>query len=165
MFSSLDNPEGCDITPLSFKISKRKSTDLTVDASQIPSKGYKTLNTYYNMNQLSLNIPTAYEPESSHPAHYINRLVESLAIRRPRIMGRPRKYDPRMLLKLVLLAYSYGIISCRKIERFARENLVAMWLTQEQRPTYRVQYPLGLTLEIIKVSVLGGILYCKLFNY
>ncbi|MGF0056580.1 sugar diacid recognition domain-containing protein [Limosilactobacillus reuteri] len=28
-----------------------------------------------------------------------------------------------------------------------------------------VQYPLGLTLEIIKVSVLGGILYCKLFNY
>ena len=95
------------------------------------------MNTYYNMNQLSLNIPTAYEPESSHPAHYINRLVESLAIRRPRIMGRPRKYDPRMLLKLVLLAYSYGIISCRKIERFARENLVAMWLTQEQRPTYR----------------------------
>ena len=89
------------------------------------------------MNQLSLNIPTAYEPESSHPAHYINRLVESLAIRRPRIMGRPREYDPRMLLKLVLLAYSYGIISCRKIERFARENLVAMWITQEQRPTYR----------------------------
>ena len=95
------------------------------------------MNTYYNMKQLSLNIPTAYEPESSHPAHYINRLVESLAVRRPRIMGRPREYDPRMLLKLVLLAYSYGIISCRKIERFARENLVAMWLTQEQRPTYR----------------------------
>lgn len=95
------------------------------------------MSTYYNMNQLSLNIPTAYEPESSHPAHYINRLVESLAIHRPRIMGRPREYDPRMLLKLILLAYSYGIISCRKIERFARENLVAMWLTQEQRPTYR----------------------------
>ena len=95
------------------------------------------MSAYYNMNQLSLNIPTAYEPESSHPAHYINRLVESLAVRRPRIMGRPREYDPRMLLKLVLLAYSYRIISCRKIERFARENLVAMWLTQEQRPTYR----------------------------
>ena len=95
------------------------------------------MSAYYNMNQLSLNIPTAYEPESSHPAHYINRLVESLAVRRPRIMGRPREYDPRMLLKLVLLAYSYGIISCRKIERFARENLVVMWLTQEQRPTYR----------------------------
>lgn len=52
-------------------------------------------------------------------------------------MGRPLEYDPRMLLKLVLLAYSYGIVSCRKIERFAQENIVAMWLTQEQRPTYR----------------------------
>ncbi|WP_161795070.1 transposase, partial [Limosilactobacillus panis] len=91
----------------------------------------------YNMNQLSLNIPTAYEPELNHPVRYINRLVESLALRRPNIMGRPREYDPRMLLKLVLLAYSYGIISSRKIERFARENIVAMWLTQEQRPTYR----------------------------
>ncbi|WP_047769638.1 transposase, partial [Limosilactobacillus panis] len=91
----------------------------------------------YNMNQLSLNIPTTYEPELNHPARYINRLVESLALRRPNIMGRPREYDPRMLLKLVLLAYSYGIISSRKIERFARENIVAMCLTQEQRPTYR----------------------------
>ncbi|WP_434737681.1 IS1182 family transposase [Limosilactobacillus sp.] len=95
------------------------------------------METNYNMNQLSLNIPTAYEPELNHPARYINQLVEGLAIRKPNIMGRPREYDPRMLLKLVLLAYSYGIISCRKIERFARENIVAMWLTQEQRPTYR----------------------------
>ncbi len=102
-----------------------------------PRKDTKTLEPDYNMNQLSLNIPTAYEPELNHPARYINRLVESLALRRPNIMGRPREYDPRMLLKLVLLAYSYGIISSRKIERFARENIVAMWLTQEQRPTYR----------------------------
>lgn len=91
----------------------------------------------YNINQLSLNISTAYEPELNHPARYINRLVEGLAIQKPNIMGRPREYDPRMLLKLVLLAYSYGVISCRKIERFARENLVARWLTQEQQPTYR----------------------------
>ncbi|WP_225432290.1 hypothetical protein [Limosilactobacillus reuteri] len=31
-------------------------------------------------------------------------------------------------MKLVLLAYSYGNVSCRKIERFARENIVALWL-------------------------------------
>ena len=74
-----------------------------------PRKDTKTLEPDYNMNQLSLNIPTAYEPELNHPARYINRLVESLALRRPNIMGRPREYDPRMLLKLVLLAYSYGV--------------------------------------------------------
>ena len=106
-------------------------------SSNIPSKGYKTLESHYNIDQLSLNIPTAYEPELNHPARYINQLVESLASRKPNIMGRPREYDPRMLLKLILLAYSYGIVSCRKIERFARENIVAMWLTQEHRPTYR----------------------------
>lgn len=39
------------------------------------------------MNQLSLNIPTAYEPELNHPARYINQLVEGLAIRKPNIMG------------------------------------------------------------------------------
>lgn len=91
----------------------------------------------YNINQLTLAMATDYQPEENHPAYYIHQLVESLAISKPNIMGRPREYDPRMLLKLVLLAYSYGIVSCRKIERFARENIVAMWLTQEQRPTYR----------------------------
>jgi transposase len=91
----------------------------------------------YNINQLSLAMTTDYQPEKNHPAYYINELVESTRISQPNIMGRPREYDPRMLLKLVLLAYSYGIISCRKIERFARENLVALWLTQEQHPTYR----------------------------
>ena len=105
--------------------------------SSIPSKGYIKLAFNYNINQLSLNIATAYEPEKSHPAHYINQLVESTAIQKANIMGRPREYDPRMLLKLVLLAYGYGIFSCRKIERFAKENVVAMWITQEQRPTYR----------------------------
>ena len=91
----------------------------------------------YNINQLSLAMATDYQPEENHPAYYIHQLVESLAISKPNIMGRPREYDPRMLLKLVLLAYSYGIVSCRKIERFAQENIVAMWLTQEQHPTYR----------------------------
>lgn len=104
---------------------------------KIPSKGYKTLDIDYNINQLSLNISTAYEPEADHPAHYINRLVEKLAVKNTQVMGRPREYDPRMMLKLVLLAYSYGLVSCRKIARFARENVVAMWLTQEHQPTYR----------------------------
>ena len=91
----------------------------------------------YNINQLSLAMSTDYQPEENHSAYYIHQLVENLAVSNPNIIGRPREYDPRMLLKLVLLAYSYGIVSCRKIERFARENIVAMWLTQEQYPTYR----------------------------
>ena len=80
----------------------------------------------YNINQLSLPMATEFQPERNHPAYYIHQLVENLAVSRPNVMGHPREYDPRMLLKLVLLAYSYGIVSCRKIERFARGNIVAM---------------------------------------
>ncbi|WP_143442888.1 transposase, partial [Ligilactobacillus murinus] len=91
----------------------------------------------YNINQLSLNMATFYEPEKNHQAHYIHHLVESIDFDDSYTFGRPFEYEPRVLLKLVLLAYSYGIFSCRKIERFARENVVAMWLTQEAQPTYR----------------------------
>lgn len=73
----------------------------------------------YNINQLTLAMETNYQPEENHPAYYIHQLVESLAVSKPNIMGRPREYDPRMLLKLVLLAYSYGIVSYRRIARFS----------------------------------------------
>lgn len=49
-----------------------------------------------------------------------------------------------------------------------RPNVIARQLFKQKTNLVAfvfVQYPLGLTLEIIKVSVLGGILYCKLFNY
>ena len=49
-----------------------------------------------------------------------------------------------------------------------RPNVIARQLFKQKTNLvafFFVQYPLGLTLEIIKVSVLGGILYCKLFNY
>jgi transposase len=51
--------------------------------------------------------------------------------------GRPREYDVRALMKLVLFAYLRGQNSCRLIERIARENLYARWLTNEQVPSYR----------------------------
>jgi len=37
-------------------------------------------------------------------------------------------YDPKVLLKVVLLAYSRGLISSRKIERACRENVTLMAL-------------------------------------
>ena len=49
------------------------------------------------------------------------------------ITGRPA-YDPRILLKLILYAYANGIISSRKIEAFARENIVAMALAENTTP-------------------------------
>lgn len=50
-------------------------------------------------------------------------------------MGR-RAYDPRILLKVVLLGYSRGLISSRKIEQACRENVVFMALSSGQCPDH-----------------------------
>ena len=47
-----------------------------------------------------------------------------------------RAYDPRILLKVVLLGYSRGLISSRKIEQACRENIVFMALSCGQCPDY-----------------------------
>ena len=45
-------------------------------------------------------------------------------------------YDPKVLLKVVLFAYSRGLISSRKIERVCRENVTFMALSGNQRPDH-----------------------------
>ena len=47
-----------------------------------------------------------------------------------------RAYDPKILLKVVLFAYSRGLISSRKIERACRENVTFMALSGNQRPDH-----------------------------
>jgi len=49
--------------------------------------------------------------------------------------GRPA-YDPAILLKVVLLAYSRGITSSRKIEALCRENVIFMAISADSRPHF-----------------------------
>ena len=67
----------------------------------------------------------------------INDLIESISQAEPYVFGRPREFYLKMLLKLTLFSYSRGVFSSREIEQFARENLPARWLCQEQIPSYR----------------------------
>jgi len=45
-------------------------------------------------------------------------------------------YDPRVMLKIVLFAYSRGIVSSREIERACRENVVFMALSADSHPHF-----------------------------
>ena len=45
-------------------------------------------------------------------------------------------YDPRPLLKILLVAYSRGILSSRAIERACRENVVFQALSADSRPHF-----------------------------
>ncbi len=45
-------------------------------------------------------------------------------------------YDPSILLKIVLYAYSRGIVSSRKIARCCQENIIFMALSSDTRPHF-----------------------------
>ncbi|MBW2183898.1 MAG: transposase [Deltaproteobacteria bacterium] len=47
-----------------------------------------------------------------------------------------RAYDPKVLLKVVLFAYSRGLISSRKIERACKENVTFMAMSCGQQPDH-----------------------------
>ena len=49
--------------------------------------------------------------------------------------GRPA-YDPRILLKVVILAYSKGTTSSRKIEALCRDNILFMALSADSQPHF-----------------------------
>lgn len=110
---------------------------------------------YYSMNQTTLSIALDYLPEENHPARYINQLVESLKITYTYQFGRPREYDLGALLKLVLLAYTYGIFSIRQIERFAHENKPAGWLISDQAPSYRTICRFRVSDDLTKLTEIG----------
>ena len=45
-------------------------------------------------------------------------------------------YDPRVMLKIVLLAYSRGLVSSRRIEQACRQNVLFMAISGDSQPSY-----------------------------
>ncbi len=60
-------------------------------------------------------------------------------------------YDPRVLLKIVLFAYSRGIVSSRKIAQTCQENVVFMALSADTRPHFTTiaDFISGMDKEIV----------------
>jgi transposase len=54
----------------------------------------------------------------------------------PKREGNPA-YDPRLMLKLLIYAYSYGVRSSRKIERETHYNLSFIWLMGGLKPDHK----------------------------
>jgi len=52
------------------------------------------------------------------------------------VVGNSR-YDPRSMLKLYMYGYSYGIRSCRKLERAVHNDLTFIWLMGGLKPGYK----------------------------
>ena len=97
----------------------------------------------YNYNQMVM-LPISFERQILPGTfeHSVNYLVDGkldLSIFDSRYnndeTGRPA-YDPAILLKIVLLAYSRGVTSSRKIEALCRENVIFMAISADTSPHF-----------------------------
>ena len=94
----------------------------------------------YNMNQLILPLDLEVKLQKNDIAFHIHHLVESIPHQafEPflRNTGCPA-YHPRMMLKIILCAYSQSVFSGRKIEALLKDSIRMMWLAQGYEPSYR----------------------------
>src|SRR6266704_4624249 len=96
--------------------------------------------------------------------HTLNRLVDEefdLSVFEARYrndeVGAPA-YDPAILLKIILYAYSRGVTSSREIARLCRENVLFMALAADSAPHFTTIADFIATLDREIVSVFRGVL-------
>lgn len=130
------NPKITDIhdtTELDFS-PVETSTTLAVKRTLVPT--FKP----YNPRQISM----IWNIEAEIPAHHVARVIDEMIETIPDADlfayytgGGRSAYHPKMMLKVILYAYSQKVYSCRGIEKLLRENLPTMWLAAMQRPDFR----------------------------
>ncbi|KGX88891.1 IS1182 family transposase [Pontibacillus litoralis] len=94
----------------------------------------------YNMNQVVLPLDLEVKLKKDDVAFSINELVESIpgeafeGFIHP--IGCP-PYHPRMMMKIILCAYTQSVFSGRKIAGLLEDSTRMMWLSQGYEPSYR----------------------------
>jgi Transposase and inactivated derivatives len=111
-----------------------------------------------------------------HPTRIVNQIIDAMDLGElygSYKGGGTSSYDPRMLLKVLILGYSQKIYSSRRIARAIRENVAYMWLAGGNTPDFRtlagfrsgrlketIDSVFGSTIEVLVESG-----YIKLQNY
>ncbi|MEK5230426.1 IS1182 family transposase [Lysinibacillus sp. FSL K6-0232] len=78
-------------------------------------------------------------PEN-HVARVVDEMIEDIPdelLFQHYLGGGRSSYHPKMMLKVILYAYSQKVYSCRGIEKLIRESIPAMWLAGMQNPDFR----------------------------
>ena len=94
----------------------------------------------YNMSQLKLPIDLEVEIPDNHLVKIVNSTIEQMNIE-PLIQqykgGGTSAYHPKMMLKVLVYAYTQKIYSSRKIAKALRENIHFMWISGKSTPNFR----------------------------
>ena len=92
------------------------------------------------MNQVILPMDVEVKLQENDIAYAVHELVESIPDEAfsefLRDTGCPA-YHPRMMMKVILCAYTQSIFSGRKIEALLKDSVRMMWLAQGYEPSYR----------------------------
>ncbi|MGG4170145.1 IS1182 family transposase [Rossellomorea vietnamensis] len=108
----------------------------------------------YIMNQVVLPLDLEVKLQKNDVAFHIHHLVESIPhkvfVPFLRNEGCPA-YHPRMMLKIILCAYSQSVFSGRKIEGLLKDSIRMMWLAQGYEPSYRTINRFRVQPEVKKV--------------
>jgi len=118
-------------------------------------KGHEQV-TFKPYTQAQTMLPTSLEeliPEG-HLVRVVNRAVDALDVRpllRRYKGGGTSSYHPRMMLKVLVYAYTQRVFSSRQIAKALRENVNFMWLSGGNRPDFR-------TLNRFRSSMMKGVI-------
>ena len=87
-------------------------------------------------------LPTNLEEfvPDGHPVRVVSQLIDGLSLEQLRVAyrgGGASRYHPRLMLKVLVYAYTQGIMTSRRIAKALRENLYFMWLAGTSRPDFR----------------------------
>lgn len=131
----------------------------------------------YVMDQNAL-LPASYEEviEEKHLVRVVNAAIEKIDLRAllKRYKGGGRSsFHPKMMLKVLVYAYTQKIYSSRKIAKALRENIHFMWISGGNRPDFRTinmfrSSRLKPVIEEVFAEVLGHLIesgHVKLENY
>ncbi|MCM3007149.1 transposase, partial [Priestia koreensis] len=91
-------------------------------------------------NQVVLPLDLERNVKENDVAFVIHHLVEQIPDEA--FAGFLRKtgcpaYHPRMMMKVILCAYTQSVFSGRKIEALLQDSIRMMWLAQGYEPSYR----------------------------
>ena len=131
----------------------------------------------YTQGQIVL-LPTDLDAQipANHLVRIVNRTIEQLDLSTLLAHykgGGASSYHPKMLLKVLIYAYTQQVYTSRKIAKALRENIYFMWLSGNQQPDFRTinRFRSGVvkdTMEEIFTAVLALLIeggYIKLENY
>lgn len=95
---------------------------------------------YYNMKQVVLPLDLEMKLQENDIAYMVNNVVEQIPDKAftpfTRETGCPA-YHPKMMMKIILCAYTQSVFSGRKIEGLLKDSVRMMWLSQGYEPSYR----------------------------